>query len=220
MIISVERRDVIRRVAGLIPALQNGACARVAVDGPDASGKTMFANELAAEVQASGRPVVRVSLDDFHNPRAIRYQYGRESPEGYWQHAFNYPRFRSDVLEPFRPGGTRLHRPAAHDLATDAPLDPEPLTAAPAAVLIVDGLFLQRDELVTAWDLSVFLDVPFAETARRMAMRDGTDPDPAHPSIRRYVEAQRIYFEACTPHDRADVHIDNQDLNAPRIIRP
>ncbi|MET8311615.1 hypothetical protein [Micromonospora sp. NPDC005173] len=100
------------------------------------------------------------------------------------------------------------------------PLDPEPLTAAPAAVLIIDGLFLQRDELVTAWDLSVFLDVPFAETAKRMAMRDGTHPDPAHPSIRRYVDAQRIYFGACTPHDRADVLIDNQDLNAPRIIRP
>lgn len=180
----------------------------------------MFADELAAEVRASGRPVVRISLDDFHNPRAIRYQLGRESPEGFWLNAFNYRRFRSDVLEPFRPGGTRLYRPAAHDLATDAPLYPEPLAAAPGAVLIVDGLFLHRDELITAWDLSMFLDVPFAETAKRMAMRDGTHPNPAHPSIRRYVDAQLIYFKACRPHERADVHIDNQDLGAPRIIRP
>ena len=65
----------------------------------------------------------------------------------------------------------------------------------------------------------MFLDVPFSETAKRMALRDGTNPDPAHPSMRRYVEAQRIYFNACAPHDRADLLIDNADVSAPRFIR-
>jgi uridine kinase len=65
----------------------------------------------------------------------------------------------------------------------------------------------------------VFLDVPFAVTAKRMASRDGTDPDPDHPSMRRYVEAQRIYFNACSPHRRADILIDNRDLSTPRILR-
>jgi uridine kinase len=67
------------------------------------------------------------------------------------------------------------------------------------------------------WDFSVFLDVPFAVTALRMAERDGTHPDPTHPSMRRYVEAQRIYFAACTPTKRASVVIDNSDFDAPRI---
>lgn len=62
-------------------------------------------------------------------------------------------------------------------------LDPVPRAALPGTVLLVDGLFLYRDELVMAWDLSVFLDDPFIETAKRMAIRDGTNPDPERPSI-------------------------------------
>jgi len=204
----------------MIPASEDGACVRVAVDGPDASGKTTFADELAVAVRGFGRPVARVSLDDFHNVRAVRYRLGRESPEGFWRYAFNYSRFRSDVLDPFGAGGSRRYRPAAHDLATDAVLDPDPLSVAAGTVLIVDGLFLQRDELGEVWDLSVFLDVPLAESARRMAIRDGTNPDPGHPGIRRYLDAQRIYYAACDPRRRADVHIDNQNLRVPRIIRP
>ncbi|BCB92114.1 uridine kinase [Phytohabitans suffuscus] len=215
----MERRRVIERVARSVPAPGGGACVRVAIDGPDASGKTTLADELAAAVRALGRPVVRVRLDDFHNPRAVRYQRGRESPEGFWRHAFNYARFRTDVLDPFGPGGERRYRPAAHDLVTDADLTPPPLTAPAGAVLIVDGLFLHRDELVESWDLTVFLDVPFTETAKRMAARDGTDPDPEHPGNRRYMNAQRIYFTTCDPHRRADIVIDNQDLSAPRVVR-
>ena len=53
-------------------------------------------------------------------------------------------------------------------------------------------------------------DVPFTENARRMARRDGSHPDPDHPSMRRYVEGQRIYLAACRPRERATVVIDNR----------
>lgn len=57
---------------------------------------------------------------------------------------------------------------------------------------IVDGLFLHRAEVADVWDFSVFLHAPFEVTARRMADRDGTHPDPTHPSIARYMDAQRL----------------------------
>jgi hypothetical protein len=53
-----------------------------------------------------------------------------------------------------------------------------------------------RDELRDLWELSVFLDVPFDVTAARMAARDGSTPDPHHPSVRRCVDAQRTYFKS------------------------
>ncbi|SNT55198.1 uridine kinase [Asanoa hainanensis] len=189
------------------------------MDGPDGAGKTVFADGLAAVLRSRGRSVVRISLDDFHNVRAVRYRRGRSSPEGFWRDSYNYARFRADVLEPFGPNGSRRYRHAAHDLATDALLIPAPRLAPPDAVLVVDGLFLHRDELASAWDLSVFLDVPFTETAARMALRDGTHPDPDHPDLRRYVGAQRIYFAACAPLSRASVVIDNSDFDRPRIVR-
>jgi hypothetical protein len=79
-------------------------------------------------------------------------------------------------------------------------------------------MFLHRDELVGRWDASVFLDVPFTETARRMAVRDGTHPDPEHASMRRYVEGQRIYFAACRPWERATFLVDNSDPVRPRLV--
>ncbi|GIE97022.1 uridine kinase [Paractinoplanes rishiriensis] len=196
------------------------AGARVAIDGPDGAGKTVFADRLAESLRARGDVVVRISLDDFHHVREIRYRRGRDSPEGFWLDSFNYARFRTDVLTPFAPGGSRHYRPAAHDLTTDAVLTPPLQTATPEAILLVDGLFLHRDELAGAWDFSVFLEVPFTETARRMSLRDGCAPDPSDPSLRRYVQAQRLYFAACSPQSRATVVLDNADYNAPKVIRP
>jgi uridine kinase len=85
-------------------------------------------------------------------------------------------------------------------------------------VLVVDGLFLHRDELAGHWDLSVFLTAPFAVTVGRMAARDGSHPDPEHPSVARYVRGQRLYFDACRPWERADVVIDNSDFDRPALI--
>lgn len=195
------------------------ACVRVAVDGPDGAGKTRFADDLAAVLRAAGRQVVRISVDGFHQPRAIRYRRGRDSPEGFWLDSYDYAQFRTDVLEPFGLNGSRRYRSAAHDVATDTVVTSEMQRAAPASVLVVDGIFLQRHELADAWDLTVFLNVPFGETARRMAVRDGTDPDVEHPRTRRYVEGQRLYFAACQPHSRADVLVDNTDFDSPRLLR-
>ncbi|MUL49776.1 uridine kinase [Mycobacterium sp. CBMA293] len=219
MSVGTSPDDAVHLVATRIPLSDNGHCPRVAIDGPDGAGKTYFADELAAILQAQQRPVVRVSLDDFHNTRAVRYRLGHDSPEGFWLDSYHYERFHSDVLTPFSPGGSRSYRVAAHDLGTDAILNPVPRTAAPGTVLVVDGIFLHRNELAERWDLSVFLDVPFSETARRMALRDGTNPDPEHPSMRRYVEAQRRYFRECNPQQRATVLIDNRGLGCPVVVR-
>jgi uridine kinase len=80
-------------------------------------------------------------------------------------------------------------------------------------------LFLHQDQLADRWDFSIYLDVPFEVTAKRMtAARDGTNPDPHHPSMRRYADAQRIYFSACAPKTRATVVIDNADLESPWLV--
>jgi uridine kinase len=193
----------------LIPPSTGEDCVRVGIDGVDGAGKTTFADALATTLQQQGRPVVRVSVDDFHHPRAIRYARGRDSPEGFWLDAFDYARLLSDVLVPLGPGGTREFKPAAHSLAPDRVLDPPAQRAAPGSVLVIDGLFLHRDELAHCWEFSVFLDVPFSVSLARMVARDGSSPDPEHPSVQRYVHAQQIYFDSCRPRERASVVVHN-----------
>ncbi len=189
----------------------------VAVDGPDGAGKTCFADELAATVDRHGRPVLRVSADDFHHVQEIRYRRGRDSPVGFWLDSYDYDRFIADVLAPLGPGGGGRYRPFAHDVETDAVLDPPWRAAPPGSVVIVDGLFLHRDELVGYWDFSVFLDVPFEVTAERMRVRDGPSPAPRPTGINRYVDGQQIYYRECSPHTRATLVVDNTDIDRPML---
>lgn len=218
--VTPARAAVLAQVAGLVPAATDGACTRVGVDGVDGSGKTVFAAELADALRTAGREVLQVSLDDFHHVREVRYRRGRTSPEGFWLDSFDYPRFAAEVLRPLGPGGSGRYRPRGHDLATDEVLDEPFATAPPGAVLVVDGLFLHRDELEGLWDFTVFLDVPFEVTAARMAGRDGTHPDPEHPTMARYVQAQRRYFAERAPWTRADVVVDNADVERPVVTAP
>ncbi|WP_106537287.1 uridine kinase [Haloactinopolyspora alba] len=181
----------------------------MAVDGVDGSGKTTFALKLAAAVERAGRRCFVVHEDDFLAPRAARYSLGRDSPEGFFRDTYDLDSLVRNVLDPLGPDGDRRVRRRIFDHRRDAPVD-GPVEEMPTdCVVIVEGMFLHRDQLVDRWDWSIFLDVPFAETARRMAERDGTSPDPDDPSMRRYVEGQRMYLETCMPRERASVLVDN-----------
>lgn len=214
------RTQLIDAVAAHVPPARGQDCVRVAVDGVDGAGKTWFANDLADTLRLEGRPVVRVSTDDWHHQRSRRYAHGRTSPLGFWLDSYDHHRIRHEVLEPLGPGGTRWFRRRGHDLRTDATLH-DPLEAAPAgAVVVVDGLFLQRAGLQDCFELVIWLQVPFEITAQRMAHRDGTPPDPSHPAMRRYVEGQQIYLEQRAPQTTAHLLIDNSDPAAPRMLAP
>lgn len=85
-------------------------------------------------------------------------------------------------------------------------------------VLVFDGIFLHRPELRDDWDVSVFLDVGFEVSIPRGAARGYGDPDPAAASNRRYVEGQRLYLDRCQPERHATFVIDNEHLDAPRVV--
>ena len=216
---SVARLAVLREVSGRIADPRAlGRPVLVGVDGIDGAGKSTFADELARELRRRGRTVVRVSVDGFHRPRAERYRRGRHSPEGFFADSYDYDALRTQVLEPFAPGGSRRFRRAVRDVVTDAPLDLPREHGTDSTVVVVDGIFLHRDELAAWWDFSVYLDVDFTETFARMSVRDGCSPDPTHPANVRYVEGQRRYLATCRPASRATVVIDNRDVRHPQVI--
>lgn len=217
-----SRREVLEQVADLLPdARRLGRPVRVAVDGVDGAGKTTFADELAAVLRARGRPVLRASVDGFHHPAAVRYRRGRHDPHGFFLDSYDLAAFRSVLLDPLAPGhaGPRRVRTAVHDHTTGTDPGLPWVEVADDTVALVDGIFLQRDELADVWDVAVWLAVPFGVTYARMAVRDGCPADPADPANARYREGQRLYLGACSPAERADVVVDNADLTAPRVVR-
>lgn len=211
-----QRDDFLTTMLTLMPQPEpNGPNLIVGIDGVDGSGKTMLADALAALMPS----VVRVSIDGFHHVRERRYRRGRTSPEGFWLDSYDYSRFREDVVDPFRRGrGTYL--PAGHDVDSDQLLSGPRHQVPRGSVLLVDGIFLHRPELRDLWDLSVFLDVPFDESVRRMSVRDGLPADPSAAENARYVGGQKLYLTACAPAERATILVDYRDVDRPVIVRP
>ena len=212
---------LLARLAEAIMALHPDWRIRVAIDGVDGAGKTMLADALAPQVAAKGRAAIRASVDDFHNPRAIRYARGRYSPDGFFLDSYDYGSFRRLLLDPLGPEGSGRYMAKHFDHRADRPVAPQPKQAAPSAALIVDGIFLHRPELRACWDLSIFLHVTTAVSLARNAARDGIagQPDPDTPANWRYVGGQARYLAECTPAQAADIVVDYNDFSAPIVLK-
>lgn len=195
---------------------------RVAIDGIDAAGKTILADELAPLLAARHRPVVRASMDGFHYPRAFRHRQGADSPVGYFEDSFNLAAVIHCLLKPLGPGGNRVVRTAVFDHLTDSPLDTPPAQVSNSAILLFDGVFLMRPELRDYWDFTVFLDVRFAESLARAMTRDktllGTVVGIKQRYEQRYIPGQRLYLQTCRPKRLADVVVNNNNPLKPKFV--
>src|SRR5688572_3178413 len=140
------RAALLEQLAAAIVAVRLDHPTRVAIDGVDGSGKTTLADELVAVVRRAGREVIRASVDGFHNPRAVRYARGPDSPEGYFLDSFDYAAVKRELLEPLGPKGSGRFRVAVFDYRTDRAVDSSPRVAGRDAVLLFDGVFLARPE--------------------------------------------------------------------------
>ncbi len=195
----------------------------IAVDGIDASGKTTFANEFSKYLHAKGRDVIRISIDDFHNPKEIRYAKGRDSPKGYFLDSFNYTAFLENTILPLKSGKLR-YKERYFSYITNSRIKGAYKKAQKDSIIIVDGIFLLRDELIKYWDFKIFLDINI-ETSLQRAIKRDTERDylgSRKAIIRmyknRYIPAQKYYLKIATPKTRADLVIDNNDYISPVIV--
>jgi len=218
-----QRQTILEYLCGAILAAKPEGPMRVAIDGVDASGKTTLADELAAVLRARGAQVIRASIDGFHNPRAVRYQKGRMSPEGYYRDSFNDQMIIDDLLAPLGPAGSRRYKAAAFDFKTDREVTGDFLTASEDSILVMEGVFLLRPELRDFWDLKIFIDADFSRTLPRAAKRDrdylGGEAAVLAAYRDRYIPGQELYFKEANPKSIANIIIDNNDFDAPAIIK-
>ena len=206
-----QKKDVLAALADEILHNYGRGRTTVAVDGIDVAGTSEFADDLAHAMRLAGHTVFRASIDGFYRPRAERYLLGRESPEGFYRHSFDYATFKRVLVEPFRMGGSAGFVPAAFDVRRDAQIEPTWLTGPADAVLIVDGLFLNRPETRGLWNYSVWLDVSDREAEARREARDLAARDSRLERGLRYSGAQELYAAESTPRTRATAIVDNDD---------
>lgn len=187
---SVESmKSAIDRVERL---LAEGRCAFVAIDGPCASGKTMFAASLH---ERFGGNVLH--MDDFF----LRPE--QRTPERFAEPGGNVDRerFEAEVLKPLAAGKAVRYRPwdcHTGDFATSRSVEP-------AALTVVEGSYSMHPALRGYYDLTMCLIVDPSERLRRLEARN---PRMLQRFIDEWIPLENRYFESTNTQGSADLLVD------------
>jgi len=216
------RNELISEIANRILSLNLEHPIRVGVSGITASGKTTLANELMEELLIRKNDVVRTSIDHFHNPRAVRYRQGKESAIGYYDDAHDYTSFKQKLLIPLGPGGNLHYQTISLDLDKDEFVNTELKVAKRESIFIIDGTFLFKNELSNLYDYKIFVNTDFEIARERGAKREegsfGSYEKAEKMFINRYHAASKLYLEEHVPQLKADIVINNDDLENPYFV--
>ena len=215
------RSQLLEQLADRLIAIRQPHPLRVAIDGIDAAGKTFLADELSQTLQTRECPVLRASVDGFHHPQEIRHQRGAISPEGYYYDSFDYNALKRLILEPLGPAGNRQYQTAMFSFRSDASILSSVRLADAKSILLFDGVFLLRPELVSYWDFKIFVDITFEVSIERASRRDqmlfGPPEAVKERYQQRYVPGQQLYMQSCRPKEQADIVVHNNDPTNPTM---
>lgn len=199
-----SRRDVLTSLADEILHNYGRGRTMVAVDGRGDERTGEFADSLADIFRFIGHTAFRASMRDFHNPRIAADGHGRDAPESLYRDTFDYSLFRRVLTDPYRMGGSAGFVTAGFDQQRDAPIEPKWMTGPEDAVLIVDGLFLNRPELRGLWHYSIFLERPDVQTVPVVDDRQRG--------------ALALYDAEAKPREAATAIIDNREPEHPSRV--
>jgi hypothetical protein len=192
-------------LADRITALSAAPWLRVAVDGAPAARPGELADALCEPLRLRGRPVLRVSARDFLRPASLRFEYGHQDPDSYYDGWLDTGALLREVLDPLEPGGSGRVLPslwdAAADRATRAPYTPLPQ----GGVLVLDGALL-----LGRW-LPLELSVHLALTPGALGRRTPPEDRWTLPAFARY-EAET------QPAEVADVVVRADDPRRPALV--
>jgi uridine kinase len=178
----------------------------VAIDGRSGSGKSTVAS-MAAE--ATGAAVI--PCDDFFAASVPGSGWDARTPAERASDALDWRRLRSEALEPLRAGRRARWRP--FDFAAGPRpdgsygLQDSATERLPKPVIVVDGAYSTRPELVDLVDFAVLVEAPVALRLRRLTARE--DPGFLEQWRGRWEPAEEHYFTRVRPPSAFDLVLQN-----------
>ncbi|MER5468127.1 hypothetical protein [Streptomyces sp. NPDC002685] len=183
------------RVVAAAHACGGHGFALIAIDGMGGSGKSTLASAVARLADA-----VVVHGDDFYRPMDADERAGLTPAQGYDRY-FDWQRLRDDVLTPLTAGRAAHYR--RYDWSTGALATDGECGVARHGIVLVEGVYTARPELVDHYDLVVYVDTPPDESMRRLRVR-GDDHGPIDWEAR-WRLAEEHYLITTRPRERADL---------------
>ncbi|WP_033345737.1 nucleoside/nucleotide kinase family protein [Catenuloplanes japonicus] len=199
MIRPISPAKLVEELADRLAADQPGARLRVAVDGAASAGPGELAAALVDPLRVRGRAALHVPASGFLRPASLRYEFGRQNPDSFYEGWLDEPGLSREVLQSDRVLPS-LWDPVA-DRATRAPYQELPADG----IVLVSGQFLLGGTL--SFDVAVHLTQSAAALARRT-------PD----SDLWTVPAFARYDDEVAPATFADVVVRMDDPRHPALV--
>lgn len=179
-----------------------GSRPRVAFDGAPAARPGDLARRVSEALRLRGRPSLVVGTEGFLRPASLRFEYGHEDVEAYYDGWFDVPALWREVFGPLEPGGTGRVLPDLWDPVTDR------ATRSPYAELPPGGLLLLHGPLLLKnwfpFDLTVHVRLSPGALRRRT-------PETGHWTL----PAHERYEAEADPAATADVLVRADDPRHP-----
>ncbi|MBX9425868.1 MULTISPECIES: uridine kinase [Streptomyces] len=138
---------------------------KVGLDGPPAAPGAELAALLAEALRARGRAVHVVGTAGFLRPASLRFEYGKQDPDAYFDGWTDIKALWREVFAPLEPGGSGRVLPDLWDPVRDRATRSPYATLPPGGILVVHGPFLLGHWF--PFDLTVHLRLSAAALARR-----------------------------------------------------
>lgn len=178
----------------------------VAIDGLSGAGKTILTEELAKELIKFGYKPLIIHIDDYIETREKRYNTGRKEWEEYYYLQWNTEKLEKELFKKLFEG-EQIVELNFYDSQADAHKRQE-LSVSSDQIILVEGVFLQRREWKSYYDLTVFIDCPRQLRYQRVLKRDsyiGNLDDRMVKYEKRYWPGEDYYLERVKPMENADL---------------
>lgn len=175
-------------------------------------------NEVMLQLLSNKSQVIH--LDDFHNPSIIRNK-DSDPILSYYNNAFNLSYLVNELIEPISSEGCIDKELDILDLDTDQYVVKKRYHVDKDTFILIEGVLLFRVPLDKYFDYRIFIDISFDEVINRAILRDfktfGDSVKDRYYS--KYISIQKHYLRQCTPQDKSDMVINNENYLHPIITK-
>nr|WP_206322715.1 uridine kinase [Streptomyces sp. HNM0575] len=167
---------------------------RVAVDGAPPARPGALAERLADALRLRGLPALVVDADGFLRADSLRFEFGKEDPDAYYDLWRDTPALWREVFAPLDPGGDGRVLPDLRVPSEDRPTRSPYVRLPPGGVLLLHGPFLLGKWF--PFDLTVHLGLSAGALERQT-------PPEEHWKLPAYAR----YEAEAAPQETADVFV-------------
>ena len=127
------------------------------VNGIDNSGKSRFAERLAAQLDSLGFQSERISMSAFTAPKKMRRDRDYPEAERLYRRGYAYDRLREQLLLPLQGGGTESLAFDVYDRERERVVEKRSLSVGERSMLLMEGPFLFQEDLFAYFDFRIYL---------------------------------------------------------------